>query len=323
MNDKERVPNMICGYKLIKTLNKSLYSSIYIGYHPKYRDPFALKVFNRKKVEEYGMMKYMDTELRLAQQLSHPNIVRVFDIVYDVDYIVIVMEYLTNGNIIESIHYGLVLSIEEKILVAIQICEAIEYMHHKNVAHRDIKPENIVYDANYSPKLIDYGFANEKVLNRDTYCGTVTYMAPEIIISDKYNAIEADIWSLAVTLHVLFTDLYPFDYISDSHMIKCFRDKKLHIRNLVTGHIGKMIDDCLEFDPEKRPSVSEILQILRNSVIHPEKPQKPLRNSEKVIVPKLLPNKNILLTKNIQRPLLKLGQYDRTWRLTLNKIGSL
>lgn len=78
------------------------------------------------------------------------------------------------------------------------VCDAIEYMHSKNIMHRDIKPENILLDRKNVVKVCDFGFA-VNCEPRMTLCGTVEYMAPEMILRKPYNH-KIDIWGLGILL---------------------------------------------------------------------------------------------------------------------------
>ena len=102
-----------------------------------------------------------------------------------------------------------------------QIVEGIDYMHKKSVAHRDIKLENILLDENNSIKIIDFGFSitmqNDRLLN--IFCGTPSYMSPELAIKKDYYGWHADVWALGVLLYVFLCGKFPFKGIK----LSCFR----------------------------------------------------------------------------------------------------
>ena len=93
-----------------------------------------------------------------------------------------------------------------------QTVEAVNYLHKKNIAHRDIKLENILAGENFLVKLIDFGFSivaqKDKLLN--IYCGTPSYMSPELANKKNYQGWLADIWALGVLLYVLLCGRFPF-----------------------------------------------------------------------------------------------------------------
>ena len=91
-----------------------------------------------------------------------------------------------------------------------QLMSAVKYMHDHNVAHRDLKLTNILVDPEYIVKIIDFGFACEAEELQKMYCGTPSYMAPEIVERKMYEPKPTDIWSLGVVLFKLLTGDYAF-----------------------------------------------------------------------------------------------------------------
>ena len=84
-----------------------------------------------------------------------------------------------------------------------QVATAIQYIHKKNIIHRDIKPENILIGKDEEVKLADFGWSNFTVdkNKRQTYCGTLDYLAPEMIVKGHLHDYRVDIWSLGVLIY--------------------------------------------------------------------------------------------------------------------------
>jgi serine/threonine protein kinase len=92
------------------------------------------------------------------------------------------------------------------------ISEALLYLHDLDIVHRDIKAENILINRHRQLKLIDFGFSLRCKKNGtiDTFCGTPTYMAPEIVSKVDHSPIYTDMWSLGILFYVMLQGNYPF-----------------------------------------------------------------------------------------------------------------
>ena len=127
----------------------------------------------------------------------------------------IILEYAENGTLFELIRDQ---GVRNKSLIKQifrNVCEAIDYMHSKGIMHRDIKvrtnltqPENMLLDRNNNVKLCDFGYA-ANCERRMTLCGTVEYMAPEMILREPYNH-KIDTWGLGILLFELIEGNAPF-----------------------------------------------------------------------------------------------------------------
>ena len=93
-----------------------------------------------------------------------------------------------------------------------QILEGLDYLHSNDIAHRDIKLENILLNSQKAIKIIDFGFSLITPKNRplDIFCGTPSYMAPELIARKNYFGHLVDIWALGVMLFVFLSGRFPF-----------------------------------------------------------------------------------------------------------------
>ena len=92
-----------------------------------------------------------------------------------------------------------------------QVLSGLAYMHAKNISHRDMKPENIIYNPlTGDVKIIDFGFACISREKLRVFCGTPSYMSPEIVSKREYNGPSADIWACGIILFVLLTGTVPF-----------------------------------------------------------------------------------------------------------------
>lgn len=105
---------------------------------------------------------------------------------------------------------GKKLAPDEARIVFKQIVKGVAYMHAKEYCHRDLKLTNILIDHNGLVKIIDFGFASSAIDLLSMYCGTPSYMPPEIVERKTYEGKPVDIWSIGVVLYKLLTGIYAF-----------------------------------------------------------------------------------------------------------------
>jgi PAS domain containing serine/threonine kinase len=162
-------------------------------------------------------------ECSILCKLDHANIIKVLDVFQDEDHVQMVMEKHGCGmDLFEFIdrqrHF-----IEEKLASYIfrQIISAVAYLHENNLVHRDIKDENIVINESFQIKLIDFGSAAYVVKGKKfaTFCGTLDYCSPDVLLGNKYFGPELDIWTCGIALYTLIFSENPF--IDAEETIEC------------------------------------------------------------------------------------------------------
>eukprot|EP00741_Cyanophora_paradoxa_P012542 tig00020614_g12120.t1 len=178
----------------------------------------------------------------------------------------LITEYMDQGSLSDVMKRNG--SFSEDILadIAQQVLFGVRYVHEeRKQIHRDIKPSNILMNSRGQVKLADFGICS-RVLNTqtqvDTFIGTIQYMAPERVRSDKGYKYPADIWALGMTLLECAVGKYPLgvpnSYWEMLHHIEAFDASKIPMRNY-SPEFRKFILACLERDPEKRATVEQLL----------------------------------------------------------------
>lgn len=102
-----------------------------------------------------------------------------------------------------------------------QVLSGLAYMHERNISHRDMKPENIIFNPRTGQvKIIDFGFACVSKDKLRVFCGTPSYMSPEIVAKREYSGPSADIWACGVILFVLLTGTVPFKATTEKELFR-------------------------------------------------------------------------------------------------------
>ena len=176
----------------------------------------ALKVIKPTSSETRDFAERFLREAQTLGQLSHPNIVTVYDFGQNGDLYYFLMEYVDGINLRQML-FGGKLQPSQALAIVPAICDALQYAHDKGVVHRDIKPENILVDTQGKIKIADFGLA--KILNKKTVSptltqahqvmGTMHYMAPEQFERPRDVDHRADIYSLGVVIYELLTGELP------------------------------------------------------------------------------------------------------------------
>jgi eukaryotic-like serine/threonine-protein kinase len=219
------VNNIICGnFVLIKELGRGCSGIVYLALDTKLKRYVAIKQLTLdSSLPEYDKQETIYNFKREAiaiAGLHHENIVNVYDIAEEDNKYFIIMEFIEGIALSKIINLN-ALPLEMAINIAIQICDALSYIHSKGIIHRDIKPENIIFLGQGLAKLLDFGFAKltnfgSAKFSEDSefapggLIGTILYMSPEQLQNSDNVDERADIYSLAVSLYEILTGTLPF-----------------------------------------------------------------------------------------------------------------
>lgn len=132
------------------------------------------------------------------------------------------MEFVSGQSLLSYVKKKNQLSEDEARLIFKNIVESVAYCHSNLITHRDLKLENVLLTTNNHTKLIDFGFStcvsHKKKIK--LFCGTPSYMAPEIVTRKSYSGAAADVWALGVILYVLLTGIFPFKADNDRDLYR-------------------------------------------------------------------------------------------------------
>ena len=254
-------------YEVLKELGKGAMGIVYMGRDPKIGRETAIKTIRftdeYEEEEAQRLKEQFFREAETAGQLSHPNIVTIYDAGEDHDLSYIAMEFLDGYDLKEHAVKGSLLPIRTVLGLVADVADALGYAHTKGVVHRDIKPANIMYLKTRVAKVTDFGIARAMASSKTktgVVKGTPFYMSPEQITGKKVDG-RSDIYSLGVVLYELLTGVQPFradDLTSLIYKITSEEPEPVFKHNhKVPKAVGQIIDKAMMKDRDKRYQKAE------------------------------------------------------------------
>ena len=235
------------------------------------------KVFAVKEISLTGLLKKdvegLRREVTLQRKVGqHPNIVSLVEVFEENDALLVVMEYVSGGELFDRIKAFRGGMPEEEVRVIVRtLGAALSHCHRVNIVHHDLKPENILLSdatANAAIKICDFGFASKVgVSGLLSECGTPWYVAPEIIEKQPHDA-GVDLWSLGVILYILLCGRPPFRDVQGDRRPLWAAIK----RGLTSSHFSgeawsgtsrgakNVVRALLTVDPRERLNVEQLLR---------------------------------------------------------------
>jgi serine/threonine protein kinase len=211
--------NDIKDYHFISVLGEGGMATVYLAVNTKFDVKVAVKVLKSNYINDHQISERFLSEARKLFSLSHPNIVKVTDLINEDGILAFVMDYLEGQTLWQYLEQHGALTEPAIIDLFSQMLDAVDYLHGKNLVHRDIKPSNFMVDAEGRVKLLDFGIVKnldtsspEYTITKTTHqMGTPSYMSPEHVKSTKDVTFKTDIYSLGVVLWQMVTGKRPYD----------------------------------------------------------------------------------------------------------------
>jgi serine/threonine-protein kinase len=256
-------PGAIVGgrYRLVALLGRGGMGEVYRADDLTLDQPVALKFLpvteSAGGADDAERLAQLHNELRVARQVSHKNVCRVYDLGDADGRRFITMEYVDGedlGSLLRRIGH---IPHDKAIQIARQLCAGVAAAHERGVLHRDLKPANVMIDGEGNVRITDFGIATPI---RDTHAGlagTPQYLAPELLHGQPAS-VKSDIYALGLVLFEIFTGRRAYDArtIADAkqvHETSTITLPSALVRDLDPA-VERVILRCLERDPERRPA---------------------------------------------------------------------
>ncbi len=275
-------------YQVLEELGRGGMGKVYKVFDKEIREKVALKLLNPEIAADERLIERFRNELKLARQISHRYVCRMFDLNKEGEAYYISMEYISGEDLKSMIKMMGPMSSGKTIIIAKQVCKGLAEAHRRGIAHLDLKPQNIMIDKEGNVRIMDFGIARslkgEVKPEVGVLIGTPEYMSPEQIQGKDVDH-SSDIYSLGIILYEMLTGEVPFE--GDTPLSVATKQKSMappDPRNINAGipeEISRMILRCLEKDRGKRyQDAEEVLVEIRKiqkgvpttDKILPEKP---------------------------------------------------
>merc|ERR1719226_28095 len=201
-------------FSITSVLGKGAYGKVFQVRKNSNGRVYAMKVINKAKIVGSATdVRHTRTERDVLVRVDHPFLIKLYCAFETAERLYLVQEFCRGGELFRLLEHERMIMEDHARFYVCQIVCALEYLHSMDIVYRDLKTENIMLDEDGNIKLIDFGlskiFEDGETLTQ-TFCGTVEYMAPEVVIKDPGHGKPADWWSLGIFFFDLLTGRSPF-----------------------------------------------------------------------------------------------------------------
>ncbi len=257
-------------YEILQLLGEGGMGAVYKAMDRELDRPVALKLIRPELAANPSILARFKQELLLAHQVTHKNVIRIYDL-GDADGVkFITMEFVEGQDLRSLIQEKKKLSPQEAVEIIQQVCLALEAAHGVGVIHRDLKPQNIMLDQAGRVLVMDFGLARtlegDGMTQTGALVGTIEYMSPEQALAKNLDQ-RSDLFSAGLIFYELLTGQMPFRADSAvASLLRRTQERAIPISELdanLPQNLARIVSKCLETDPNLRyPSARELLTAL-------------------------------------------------------------
>lgn len=248
-------------FEIGKPLGKGKYGSVYLAREKRTKYIVGLKVLFKNQLIKGQVEHQLRREIEIQSHLRHPNILRLFGYFHDQHRVFLILEFAAHGELFTHLRDANKFDEPRAARYAASVAHALDYCHSKHVIHRDIKPENILVSLDGDIKIADFGWSVHAPSDRrNTFCGTVDYLPPEIVEQRTYDH-TVDLWSLGVLIYEFLVGAPPFEKTSSRSTYQRIVSVDYTIpRRSMSSLAADLIGRLLVKEPHERLPLRDVLR---------------------------------------------------------------
>ncbi|KAF9906365.1 serine/threonine protein kinase psk1 [Lobosporangium transversale] len=244
-------------FKFLKVIGRGAYGKVYLVRHIATNALYAMKVLKKASI----IVHAKDTECTMSERkileaIRHPFIVKLHYAFQTDHRLYLILEYASGGELFTHLATERMFSEENTAFYAAQLVLALEHLHSLGIIYRDLKPENIMLNAHGDIILTDFGLSKVPLENSDgrtnTVCGTIEYMAPEVVSGKTHYDRTVDWWSLGIVVHDMLTGSPPFVASNRKKTMDAILNKKLNLPYYLSSDAKDLLTKLLKRTPSAR-----------------------------------------------------------------------
>ncbi|TMW56787.1 hypothetical protein Poli38472_006797 [Pythium oligandrum] len=252
----------ISDFEIGRSLGQGKFGQVYMAREKSTKTVVALKVLVKEQLRANGVAHQLKKEVEIHSRIRHQNILPLYATFQDETRVYLVLKYAGGGDLYKKLRStpGRRFSEKEAAVYVAQLVSALDACHSQHVVHRDIKPENLLISDQGELLLADFGWSSANVTNanrRETLCGTLDYLSPEMIRGEKYNE-SVDIWALGIIMFELLVGKPPFEAPGQDETIYRITDGPLQIPPYISPAAQDLLHRILRKVPEDRIPLRDI-----------------------------------------------------------------
>ncbi len=253
-------------FRIVGLIGRGGMGEIYRTHDLELDQTVALKFLTAVRFDDRARSR-LRNEVRLARQVTHSNVCRVYDIGEAQEELYLSMEYVDGEDLAALLRRIGKLPMDKAVEIALKLCAGLAAAHAKGMLHRDLKPANIMIDSSGEVRIMDFGLAaiSDELSGTQASEGTPYYMAPEQLAGEKVSA-QSDIYALGLVFYEMLTGKPPFTGNTPAELRRLREESRITPPSMFVSNLDAPVERailrCLDPDPKMRPASAHAVAAL-------------------------------------------------------------